>query len=64
MQVNISDKTAEKLKTRIKSTQFETVDDYVNYILEQVVKKLERSGLTAADEEKVKQRLRSLGYLE
>ena len=64
MQVNISDKTAEKLSERIKSTQFESLDDYVNYILEQVVKKLEGSGLTTADEEKVKQRLRSLGYLE
>ncbi|MFH0837425.1 MAG: CopG family transcriptional regulator [Candidatus Aenigmatarchaeota archaeon] len=64
MQVNVSDKIAEKLKERVKTTQFDNLDDYVNYILEQVVRKLEGSGLTKGDEEKVKERLRSLGYLE
>ena len=64
MQVNVSDNIAEKLKQRAKSTRFDNLDDYVNYILEQVVRKLEGSGINNEDEKKVKERLRSLGYLE
>jgi Arc/MetJ-type ribon-helix-helix transcriptional regulator len=61
----------EKMKKRIEKTGFTSVSDYVTYILREVMASIdeeERKGKTSTgfdkrDEEKVKERLRALGYL-
>ncbi|HHE36816.1 MAG TPA: CopG family transcriptional regulator [Candidatus Woesearchaeota archaeon] len=70
--VKIKKNILKKLEKRVKeSGSFRNVDEYINYILEQVVKRLEREKVkeqkhvfSKKDEEKVKERLRSLGYLD
>ena len=64
MKVNVSDDIAKKLQEKIKGSKFKDVDEYVNFVLNKVVTKLEEKNMTKEDEEKVKQRLRSLGYLD
>ena len=69
-QLSISEKTYEKIAERAKETDFESADEYVEYILEQVIDRLEKGKegseetYSAEDEERVKERLRALGYLE
>lgn len=70
--VKIKKEILKKLEKRAKeSGSFKNVDEYVNYVLQQVVDKLENEKKTSQkpayskkDEEKVKERLRSLGYLD
>ena len=67
MKVEIKDEIVTKLEERINHKKdFENVDTYVNYILEQVVKKFEskEDAYTKEEEEKVKERLRELGYID
>lgn len=56
----------EKIKKRIEKTGFGSVSDYVTYILREVVSGTEEEKpepFTRKDEEKIKKRLRALGYL-
>lgn len=56
-----------KINQRIKGTGFSSVSSYVTFVLrEAVAEKTEdrHSGIFQEDEEKVKQRLRALGYLD
>jgi division protein CdvB (Snf7/Vps24/ESCRT-III family) len=65
--INISKEISEKIKKRIKGTGFETIDSYVEYVLKEVISDLEEEtdeDFTKEDEEKVKDRLRALGYLD
>ena len=73
MKVEIPDEIVEKLKKRVDSTdEFDSIEKYVNYILKQVTERLENEKqekdeepvFSEEDEEKVKDRLRSLGYLD
>lgn len=56
----------DKLKELIKETGFNSVSSFVVYILRQIVSEGidEKTGFSKADEEKVKDRLNSLGYLK
>jgi Arc/MetJ-type ribon-helix-helix transcriptional regulator len=55
----------EKIKARIEGTGFTSVSDYVTFVLREVVseEREEEEPFTREDEEKVKDRLRGLGYL-
>ena len=57
-----------KIKKRIDSSEFNDVNEYVTYVLEEVIKQMEEEDDTPEyseeDEEKVKERLRALGYLD
>ena len=72
MKVDITEEIAKKLQKRVDSTdEFDSVQAYVEYILKQVVERLENESkeddtpaYSEEDEEKVKDRLRSLGYLD
>jgi len=61
-------KLYKKIQKRVKSTDFKSVDEYITYILEEVIKQVEDEDevpeYTEEDEEKVKDRLRALGYLD
>ncbi|HLC96387.1 MAG TPA: CopG family transcriptional regulator [Candidatus Nanoarchaeia archaeon] len=55
-----------RIENRIKGTDFSTVQDYVTYVLTEVLDKLDKKSSTfsASDEQKVKDRLSKLGYLD
>jgi Arc/MetJ-type ribon-helix-helix transcriptional regulator len=55
-----------KIEERIKGTGFTSVSSYVTYVLREVVSEEEDEGepFTKEDEERVKERLRALGYLD
>lgn len=69
--VSIPKQLADKVKKRIEGTGFNSVSSYVTYILRQVLSTTEvqessekpREPFTEEDEQKVKARLKSLGYL-
>ena len=69
-QVNLSSELYAKLELIIKdSKEFKTVEAYAEYILKQVAdKKTKETKQTEVyskeDEEKIKQRLQNLGYLD
>ncbi len=50
----------------IEGTGFSSVSDYVTYVLRELVASYEESKLdfTREDEERIKRRLRALGYLD
>jgi Arc/MetJ-type ribon-helix-helix transcriptional regulator len=69
--VSIPKALAEKIKKRCEGTGFNSVSSYVTYVLRQVLSTVEskettetKEVFTEEQEEKVKQRLRSLGYLD
>ncbi len=55
-----------KIEDRIKETGFTSVSSYVAYVLREVLVEEEEEGepFTKEDEERVKDRLRALGYLD
>jgi len=65
--ISIPTPLAEKIKKRIKGTGFHSLSSYVTYVLREVISNIdeeEEEAFTKEDEEKVKQRLRALGYLD
>ena len=66
--VKIPKKTYKRIKGRIKDTGFTSVSEYVGYVLTEVLDNLEEEGqeetFSEEEEEKVKERLRALGYLD
>ncbi len=54
-----------KVEEKVKASGFNSVDEYVSFVLEQVLSGDEDSGaLSSADEAEVKKRLKALGYFE
>ena len=67
--VSIPKPLAEKIKERMKGTGFSSVSSYVTYVLRQVLSSIEqeekeKQAFSKEEEEKVKQRLRDLGYID
>ncbi len=58
----------EKIKAQIKGTGFTSVGSYVEYVLREILvekaTKKEKNQLDNQGEERVKERLRALGYLD
>ena len=55
-----------RLEEKIKGTQFHSVSSYVTHILRKLISEEEEGEkpFTEEEEEKIKQNLKSLGYLE
>ena len=56
-----------RIEYRVKATGFGSVDEYVTFVLEEVLKEEgeeEERAFSREEEEVVKDRLRALGYLE
>jgi Arc/MetJ-type ribon-helix-helix transcriptional regulator len=66
--ISIPTPLAEKIKRRIEGTGFHSLSSYVTYVLREVISGIEEDeeeeAFTKEDEEKVKERLRALGYLD
>lgn len=57
-----------RIEERVRATEFESVEEYVTYVMEEILREDEGEGeepaFSEAEEEEVKKRLRALGYLE
>jgi len=67
--VSIPKPLIKKIKERMEGTGFPSVSSYVTYVLRQVISSIEedeksKQAFSKEDEEKVKQRLRDLGYID
>jgi Arc/MetJ-type ribon-helix-helix transcriptional regulator len=65
--ISIPTPLAEKIKKRIQGTGFTSLSSYVTYVLREVISGMEEEteeAFSKEDEEKVKDRLRALGYLD
>jgi len=67
--ISIPKPLVEKIKERMKGTGFPSVSSYVTYVIRQVISSIEeeersKEAFTKEEEEKVKQRLRDLGYID
>ncbi len=64
--ITIPVQLADKIEDRIKDTGFNSISSYVTFVLRQVLstsKQERQEAFTEEDEAKVKERLKSLGYL-
>ncbi len=69
--ISIPKQLFEKIKKRCEGTGFNSVSSYVTYVMRQVLSKAESEEqkknaepFTEEDEKRVKERLKSLGYLD
>lgn len=64
--VSIPESLYKKIEDRCEGTGFESIDEYVEFVLEEVVEEEEdeEEEFSEEDEEKVKERLRALGYMD
>jgi Arc/MetJ-type ribon-helix-helix transcriptional regulator len=66
--ISIPTPLANKIKKRIEGTGFNSLSSYVTYVLREVISNVEEDeheeAFSKDDEEKVKERLRALGYLD
>jgi len=53
-----------KIEERVRGTDFSSVSSYVTYVLKEVLSEEEEETFTKEDEEKIKARLRALGYID
>jgi len=65
-EIKVSKEIIKKIGERIKDTEFKSVDEYVTFVLEEVIRDEEEPEevFSEEDEKKVKERLRALGYLD
>jgi Arc/MetJ-type ribon-helix-helix transcriptional regulator len=62
--VKIPKRLIEEIKEYIKDSEFKSVDDYVSFVIEEVLKDEEEPEFSEEDEKLVKDRLKDLGYLD
>ena len=64
--VSLPEELCKKIETRIRDTEFDSVEEYVLFVLEEVIKdeREEEVPVGEEDEEEVKKRLKALGYLD
>ena len=67
-ELTVSEDLADRIETRVEQTEFETTDEYAEFVLSEVVTRVEReaerSSGSSTSREGVQERLESLGYLE
>lgn len=66
--ITITDDLADRIDARVERTDFESPDEYAEFVLSEVVTRVERNSEgdepSGASREGVQDRLQSLGYLE
>lgn len=67
--IEVDDDKFEVLEARAKEKNFDSVEEYVDHLMSQIVEKIQREkrevdGYSDEEEKKVKKRLRDLGYMD
>jgi hypothetical protein len=62
--IHISEDVARLLEERIKGSSFESVDAYVTFVLARLAEQTGETAFSEEDERLLKERLRSLGYID
>lgn len=62
--VLLPDDLYRKIGERVNVTEFNSVDEYVIFVMEEVIKNEEEQALSKEDEEEIKKKLKAFGYLE
>lgn len=66
--IDLPERVAERVEARLPRTEFDTVDEYVAFVVEEVLYAVEsetaEDDVEPVDEAAVRSRLESLGYLE
>ena len=67
-EIKIPMRLIEEIEGRIGATEFESVEEYVTFVLEEVIKDVDEEEpeevFSEEDEAKVKERLKALGYID
>ncbi|MDO8724567.1 MAG: hypothetical protein Q7J35_00690 [Candidatus Methanoperedens sp.] len=67
-EIKIQKDLIKKIRDHLKDTEFKSVEEYVTFVLEEVMKDDDNEEpeevFSEEDESKVKERLRALGYLD
>jgi Arc/MetJ-type ribon-helix-helix transcriptional regulator len=64
--ISLPEEVIQKLETKIRETDFESISEYINYVLNQVLeesKEQTKTAYTEEEEEAVKNRLKEVGYI-
>lgn len=65
--IEIPDRIVERVENRLPRTEFDDVAEYITFVMEEVLYRVEEEtkddDFEAVDEDEVKDRLKSLGYL-
>ena len=64
IKIRLPEKLYREAKAKAEEAGFKTIDEFIVFILEQLLTEEEQPALTEEDEEKVKERLRALGYID
>ena len=64
LEISIPKSLIDKLSSKYKKEGFDSLSEYVVYLLKEAISEGEEKEASKEDEEKVKERLRALGYLE
>lgn len=66
--VDLPDRIVERVDARLDRTEFDSVSEYVTFVMEEVLYRVEDEteddDYEGVDEDEVKDRLKSLGYLD
>jgi len=66
--ISIPTPLAEKIKKKIEGTGFTSLSSYATYVLRELISSMEtekqEEAFTKEDEDRIKERLRALGYLD
>ena len=62
--VLLPDDLYRKIGERVNATEFNSVDEYVIFVMEEILKDEEEQALSKEDEEEIKKKLKAFGYLE
>ncbi len=62
--VRIPEETARQIEAKLKGSAFDSVDAFVAFVLARLLEEPGGPGLSEEEELKLKERLRSLGYID
>ena len=62
--ITIPEDIAKGLEARIRATSFASIDAFVGFVLARLLDAPESAGFTASEEARLRDRLRSLGYID
>jgi Arc/MetJ-type ribon-helix-helix transcriptional regulator len=62
--VRLPEELARAIEARIQSSSFDSVDAFVTFVLARLLEEPDASAFSEEDERRLKERLRSLGYID